>query len=136
MNSTIKNDNSKVDTNNAAISKAVDAIDKAIANTEDEDTKAALNAAKATLNDNKLSSLSEISGISADDLSVAAIGEDKKVSVSTETKKLDDTASTLKSAADTLEKEQERAFFCRRHTFRNSRAYRRSGDLCFCRNKP
>ncbi len=104
VNSTIKNDNSKVDTNNAAISKAVDAIDKAIANTEDEDTKAALNAAKATLNDNKLSSLSEISGISADDLSVAAIGEDKKVSVSTETKKLDDTASTLKSAADTLEK--------------------------------
>lgn len=104
VNSTIKNDNSKVDTNNAAISKAVDAIDKAIANTEDEDTKAALNAAKATLNDNKLSSLSEISGISADDLSVSAIGEDKKVSVSTETKKLDDTASTLKSAADTLEK--------------------------------
>ncbi len=104
VNSTIKSDNSKVDANNAAINKAVDAIDKAIANTDSEEVKAALNAAKSTLNDNKLSGLSEISSISADELSVASIGEDKKVSVSTETKKLEDTASTLNAAADTLEK--------------------------------
>lgn len=106
VNGEIKDGNDKVDKNNATIDKAIAAIDEAINAAESDDVKNRLQAAKETLNGNKLAKMSEVSSVSKDDLSVSTIAEDKKVSVSDETQTLQDKASALSAAADTLDKKE------------------------------